>query len=217
MQELSQLTEAIQTGNRDSATSLTQSAIDRSVLPREILKAMTDGMDVVGVRFRDAEIFLPEVLIAARAMKESMARLEPLLVEAGVEPDLTALVGTVQGDLHDIGKNLVGMMWRGANFNVVDLGTNVSPDTFVTAAKEHNAQIVGLSALLTNTMCSMKQVVDAFVDAGMDDVGVIVGGAPVTDRFAAEIGAHGYASDAASAVPIARQLAKRWGSSVDFY
>jgi 5-methyltetrahydrofolate--homocysteine methyltransferase len=160
----------------------------------------------VGRRFKANEIFVPEVLIAARAMKEAMGLLEPKLVEAGIKPKFTAIIGTVQGDLHDIGKNLVAMMWKGANFGVVDLGTNVTPDKFVAAAKEHGAQVVGLSALLTTTMPAMKTTVEALRDAGLDGVKVIIGGAPITQEYADQIGADGYAADAASAVDIARDL-----------
>jgi 5-methyltetrahydrofolate--homocysteine methyltransferase len=139
-------------------------------------------------------------------MKEAMALLEPLLVKAGIKPKFTAIIGTVQGDLHDIGKNLVAMMWKGANFGVVDLGTNVSPDKFAAAAKEHNAQVVGLSALLTTTMPSMKTTIEALKKSGLNTVKVIIGGAPITQEFAKEIGADGYAPDAASAVDVAKQL-----------
>ena len=146
------------------------------------------------------------MLIAARAMKEAMAMLEPLLVKAGIKPKLTAVIGTVQGDLHDIGKNLVAMMWKGANFGVVDLGTNVSPEKFAAAVKEHKAQVVGLSALLTTTMPAMKTTIQALRAAGLKNVKVVIGGAPITQQYAQEIGADGYAPDAATAVDVARQL-----------
>ena len=146
------------------------------------------------------------MLIAARAMKEAMALLAPLLAEAGIKPKFTAVIGTVQGDLHDIGKNLVAMMWKGSNFGVVDLGTNVPPEKFIAAAKEHNPQIVGLSALLTTTMPAMKTTIAALRAAGLNTVKVVIGGAPITHDFAKEIGADAYAPDAASAVDVARQL-----------
>ena len=206
MSELSSLTEAIKKGNRAEATKLTKSAIDAGTGPGDILQSLVSGMDDVGRRFKCNEIFVPEVLIASRAMKESMALLEPLLMKAGIKPKFTAVIGTVQGDLHDIGKNLVAMMWKGANFGVVDLGTNVTPEKFVAAAKEHKAQIVGLSALLTTTMPAMKTTVQALKDAGLTGVRVIIGGAPITQEFADQIGAHGFAPDAASAVDIARTL-----------
>jgi len=146
------------------------------------------------------------MLIAARAMKEGMALLEPHLVKAGIKPAFTAVVGTVQGDLHDIGKNLVAMMWKGANFGVVDLGANVPAEKFVKAAVESGAKIIGLSALLTTTMPAMRDTVTQLRAAGLTDVRIVVGGAPVTQQFADDIGADGFAPDAASAVEIARKL-----------
>jgi 5-methyltetrahydrofolate--homocysteine methyltransferase len=206
MPDLQKLNEAIKTGNRDDAVAITQEAIDAKVSLREVLDSMVDAMDDVGGRFQRNEIFVPEMLIAARAMKESMALLEPLLVAAGIKPVAKAVIGTVSGDLHDIGKNLVSMMWKGANFDVVDLGTNVSPEKFVDAAKEHNADLVGLSALLTTTMPAIKTTVDALKAGGVDVAKIVIGGAPVTQEYADQIGADGYASDAASAVEIARKL-----------
>ena len=207
MSDFPNLTEAIKSGNRDTAKAETTSAIDSGANPQTILDALVEGMDDVGRRFKANEIFVPEVLIAARAMKEAMALLEPKLVEAGIKPACVAVIGTVQGDLHDIGKNLVSMMWKGANFGVVDLGTNVTAEKFVEAAKEHNARIVGLSALLTTTMPAMKQTVEALKEAGLSEVKVVIGGAPITKEFADQIGADGYAADAASAVDVARELA----------
>ena len=206
MPDLQKLNEAIKTGNRDDAVAITQEAIAAEVPLREILDAMVDAMDDVGGRFQRNEIFVPEMLIAARAMKESMALLEPLLVAAGIKPVAKAVIGTVSGDLHDIGKNLVSMMWKGANFDVIDLGTNVSPEKFVDAAKEHNADLVGLSALLTTTMPAIKTTVEALKAGGVDAAKVVIGGAPVTQEYADQIGADGYASDAASAVDVARKL-----------
>ena len=206
MTVLEQLTESIKKGNRTDAKRLTKEAIDAKTAPRPILDALVAGMDDVGRRFQANEIFVPEMLIASRAMKEAMQLLEPLLVAAGIRPAFTAVIGTVQGDLHDIGKNLVAMMWKGANFGVVDLGTNVPADKFVAAAKEHNAAVVGLSALLTTTMPAMKQTVNAIKAAGLTSTKVIIGGAPITQSFANEIGADGFAPDAASAVDIARKL-----------
>jgi len=205
MSDLQQLTEAIKTGDRDQAKRGTQEALDAGRSPQEVLDALTAGMDDVGRRFKANEIFVPEVLIAARAMKEAMGVLEPQLVEAGIKPICNVVLGTVQGDLHDIGKNLVGMMWKGANFGVIDLGTNVPPEKFIDAAKEHDARIVGLSALLTTTMPAMKGTVEQFKQAGLD-VKIVIGGAPITEDFAKQIGADGYASDAASAVDVARDL-----------
>jgi len=207
MPDLSELTEAVKKGNRNDAVRVTQEAIAAEADPAAILDALVTGMDDVGRRFKANEIFVPEVLIAARAMKLSMELLEPLLVEAGLAPEHTVVIGTVKGDLHDIGKNLVAMMLKGANFEVVDLGTDVSAERFVGAVKEKGARLVGLSALLTTTMPAMRQTVEALRAAGLASVRVMVGGAPVTEEFAAEIKADGYAPDAASAVDLARRLA----------
>ncbi len=206
MPDLQELSEAIKRGDRDSATKLTQEAIDAKIAADQILDAMVQAMDVVGQRFQKNEIFVPEMLIAARAMKEALKLLEPILVEAGITPIATAVIGTVEGDLHDIGKNLVAMMWKGANIDVVDLGTNVSPSKFVEAVKENNAQLVGLSALLTTTMPAIQKTVDALKNEGLDVTKVVIGGAPVTQEYADQIGADGYAPDAAAAVEVARSL-----------
>lgn len=206
MTDLTPLTEAIKKGNRVESTRITREALDAATPPQAILDAMVTGMDDVGRRFKANQIFVPEVLIAARAMKEAMAILEPRLVEAGYKPVATAVIGTVQGDLHDIGKNLVAMMWKGANFAVIDLGTNVPAEKFVAAAREHNAQVVGLSALLTTTMPAMKQTVEALRSAGLNGTKVLIGGAPITQAFADQIGADGFAPDAASAVDKVREL-----------
>jgi len=204
MADLSALTAAIEVGDRATAVRVTSEAVAEEMDPRTILDAMISAMDIVGARFQRNEIFVPEMLISARAMKEATAVLAPVLVAAGVRPEHTAVIGTIRGDLHDIGKNLVAMMWRGANFEVVDLGTNVGPEAFVTAAREHGAVIVGVSALLTTTMVAMKEVVAAIRAANLGDVKVIVGGAPVTAEFAAAIGADAYAPDAATAVEVAK-------------
>jgi 5-methyltetrahydrofolate--homocysteine methyltransferase len=206
MADLAALTAAIEAGDRAAATELTRQAIADGIEPETILGAMTAAMDVVGRKFQRLEIYVPEMLISARAMKESVAILEPLLVEGGVKPEFTAIIGTVKGDLHDIGKNLVAMMWKGANIEVIDLGANVAPQIFAEKAREHNARLVGVSALLTTTMVGMKDVVDGIRAAGLADVRVVVGGAPVTAEFAAQIGADGYAPDAASAVALARRV-----------
>ncbi len=206
MPDLQELGEAIKRGDRDKSVTLTQEAIDAKVPAQEILDVMVGAMDIVGQRFQKNEIFVPEMLIAARAMKEAMALLEPILVEAGITPVAKAVIGTVEGDLHDIGKNLVAMMWKGANFDVIDLGTNVSPQKFVDAIQTNQAQLVGLSALLTTTMPAIKSTVEAIRGAGFDVTKVVIGGAPVTQEYADEIGADGYAPDAASAVDVARNL-----------
>jgi 5-methyltetrahydrofolate--homocysteine methyltransferase len=207
MADLTALTAAIEAGDRHTATRLTQEAIDAGVGPQEILDAMTRAMTEVGRRFACNEgVYVPEMLISARAMRESSELLEPLLVAEGIRPEHTAVLGTVQGDLHDIGKNLVGMMLKGAHFEVVDLGTNVPPARFAEAAREHDAHLVGISALLTTTMVGMRDAVQAIREAGLADVRIIVGGAPVTDEYAVEIGADGYARDAATAANVAREL-----------
>jgi 5-methyltetrahydrofolate--homocysteine methyltransferase len=207
MSDLQKLSEFVVKGDRKSAVALTQQLVAANMAPLEIVeKGLVPGMSVVGDKFKRNEVFVPEMLIAARAMKECMAILEPLLVKAGIKPKFTAVIGTVQGDLHDIGKNLVAMMWKGANFGVVDLGTNVTPDKYVAAAKEHNAHVIGLSALLTTTMPAMKTTIEAVRKAGLTSTKVVIGGAPITAEFAKEVGADGYAPDAASAVDIAKQL-----------
>jgi 5-methyltetrahydrofolate--homocysteine methyltransferase len=206
MADLSALTASIERGDRREATRLTGEAIDAGIGPQEILDAMTAAMTEVGRRFACNEgVYVPEMLISARAMKEASALLLPLLVAEGIRPEHTAVIGTVKGDLHDIGKNLVGMMWKGANFEVVDLGTNVPPERFVEAVRESGARLVGISALLTTTMVGMKDVVDA-LRAADPGVRVIVGGAPVTQEYAEQIGADGYARDAATAVGVAQSL-----------
>ncbi|MCB8932893.1 MAG: corrinoid protein [Fimbriimonadaceae bacterium] len=205
MNQSQPLTDAVIAGNRNEATRLTSEALAEGNDPREVLAALVAGMDEVGGRFQRNEAFVPEMLIAARAMKESMAVLEPVLVKAGIRPERTAVIGTVLGDLHDIGKNLVAMMWRGAHFEVVDLGTNVPPERFVEAARTHDADLIGLSALLTTTMPSMKETIQAIRSAGLR-AKVIIGGAPITPEFAQQIGADAFAADAASGVEIARAM-----------
>jgi 5-methyltetrahydrofolate--homocysteine methyltransferase len=204
MADLAALTAAIEAGDRATATAITREAVDEGMDPRAVLGAMTAAMEVIGAKFQCNEIYVPEMLISARAMKEATAVLEPVLVKAGIRPEHTAVLGTIKGDLHDIGKNLVGMMWKGANIEVIDLGTNVTPERFVEAAQEHGAHLVGISALLTTTMVGMKDVVAAIRAANLGDVKVIIGGAPVTQDFADMIGADGYASDAATAVEVAK-------------
>ena len=204
MADLEALNAAIETGDRATAVAITREAVAEGMDPETVLAAMTAAMEVIGRRFACSEIYVPEMLISARAMKEATAVLEPVLTAAGVRPEHTAVIGTMKGDLHDIGKNLVAMMWKGANIEVVDLGTNVSAEQFVEAAREHGASIVGVSALLTTTMVGMKDVVAAVRAGGLGDVKVIVGGAPVTAEYAASIGADGYAPDAATAVQAAK-------------
>ncbi len=206
MPQLSELTAAVAAGKRTDTVRLTQELLAAGSAPQDIVeKGLVPGMAIVGEQFKKNEIFVPEMLVAARAMKEALKLLEPLLASAGIKPKYTAIIGTVQGDLHDIGKNLISMMWRGANFAVIDLGTNVSADKYLAAAKEHNANLVGLSALLTTTMPAMKDTVRILKAAGLSTK-IMVGGAPITQAFADEIGADGYAADAGTAVDIAKKL-----------
>ncbi len=207
MNTLDLLGQAIASGKSKDAKTLTQRALDEAVPPGDIVdRALVPAMAAVGDRFKRNEIFVPEMLIAARAMKEAMALLEPRLVAAGITPKFTAIIGTVQGDLHDIGKNLVAILWRGANFRVVDLGTNVPPARFITAVAEHRPHLVGLSALLTTTMPAMVETVRALRTGASAPVKIMIGGAPITQQFCDEIGADGYAPDAGSAAERARAL-----------
>jgi 5-methyltetrahydrofolate--homocysteine methyltransferase len=208
--DMKALTAAVEDGKRDEARRLTQALLDAGVAPLDVVEqGLMPAMSAVGDRFKRNEIFVPEMLVAAGAMKECMKLLEPLLAKAGHTPEHTVVIGTVQGDLHDIGKNLVAMMWKGANIHVVDLGTNVRPSKFVDAIAQHGAQAVGLSALLTTTMPSMKTTVEAIRAAGLRDVKVIVGGAPVTAEYAREIGADAYGPDAATAADVLLDLLGR--------
>jgi 5-methyltetrahydrofolate--homocysteine methyltransferase len=207
MPQLTELTAAVAAGKRTDTVRLTQELLAAGSSPQDLVEqGLVPGMAIVGDKFKRNEIFVPEMLVAARAMKEALKILEPLLATAGIKPKYTALIGTVQGDLHDIGKNLISMMWRGANFAVVDLGTNVSPDKYLAAALEHKANLVGLSALLTTTMPAMKETVRILKAANLPDMKIMVGGAPITQAFADEIGADGYAADAGTAVDIAKKL-----------
>ncbi len=200
------LQQVVSKGNRAEAVKLTKAAVEAGEKPQDIVdKGLVPGMSIIGEKFKRNEAFVPEMLIAARAMKECMAVLEPLLAQAGIKPKYTALIGTVAGDLHDIGKNLVAMMWKGANIGVIDLGTNVPAEKFVAAAKEHKPQIIGLSALLTTTMPAMKDAIAALKQNGIQ-AKVLIGGAPITQQFADEIGADGYSPDAATAVDVAMKL-----------
>jgi 5-methyltetrahydrofolate--homocysteine methyltransferase len=206
--DLNALKEAVIAGDAKGCTLLTDVAIKAGHAPQKILnEALIPGMEVVGEKFRCNEVYVPEVLVAARAMKKSLAILKPLLAQTGAKPVGIAVMGSVKGDLHDIGKNLVCMMLEGAGFEVVDLGTDVPPEKFVQAAKDNRAQIVGMSTLLTTTMLGMKDVIAALERAEMrPKVKVMVGGAPVTQSFADEIGADAYGESAATAVEKARQL-----------
>lgn len=195
-------------GNSDEVEELVRDALARGVEPSRILnEGLILPMKEVGDRFESGDFFVPEMLVAARAMESGLNILRPHLLEAGIEPVATAVIGTVRGDLHDIGKNLVGMMLEGAGFDVIDLGADVSPLAFVESVREHKPQIVGMSALLTTTMMAMKDTIVALSEHSLrDQIKVLVGGAPVTQDFASQIGADGYAPDAAAAARLATQL-----------
>jgi 5-methyltetrahydrofolate--homocysteine methyltransferase len=206
MNEDHPLTQAIIAGRRKDVAELVQQCLDAGESAGDIVeKRLVPGMAVVGEKFKRNEIFVPEMLIAARAMKEALKILEPRLAADGVKPEHSAVIGTVEGDLHDIGKNLVAMMWKGANIEVIDLGVNVPAAKFAEAVKQYKPKLVGLSALLTTTMPAMRNIVKAIRDTGVT-VKVVIGGAPITQEFAREIGADGYAPDAGSAVDAAMAL-----------
>lgn len=200
--------EALSQGKMEEAKRLTQEALDAGEPPERVLKdGLIAAMDRIGVKFKNGEIYIPEVLIAARAMHAGMAVLKPVLSKSTGTMAGKVIIGTVKGDLHDIGKNLVVMMLEGGGFEVVDLGIDVPPEKFIEAIKQHQPQVVGMSALLTTTMKEMKNTIQALEWAGLrDQVKTIVGGAPVTEKFAKEIGADGYAPDAASAVDTVKSL-----------
>ncbi len=206
MADLNLIKEMVIKGQAAKVKELVQKAIDEKVRVQDILSnGLIAGMGYVGERFKKNEVYVPEVLIAARAMKSGMELLKPLLVKADIQPLGVVVVGTVKGDLHDIGKNLVSMMLEGAGFKVVDIGIDVPPEKFVAAARDSKAGLVALSALLTTTMVSMKAVIDEIKKSGLN-AKTMIGGAPVTQSYADEIGASGYAPDAASAVDKAKQL-----------
>jgi len=206
MADLQAIAEHVINGEKEETAEAVQEAIDEGVDPQKVLnEGLTAGMDEVGKRFKANEFYVPEVLISARAMHAGMEILDPLLAESGAEPTGTVVLGTVKGDLHDIGKNLVNMMLRGAGFKVIDVGIDVEPEEFVEEAQENEANIVGLSALLTTTMPEMETVIEALEEAGVE-AETLIGGAPVTEEYADEIGADGYAADAASAVDVAKEL-----------
>jgi corrinoid protein of di/trimethylamine methyltransferase len=209
MTELKKLYEAILSGDNKTALAVTQQAVSEGVQPMELItNYMIPAMSEVGRRFECEEYYVPELLLAARAMKGSLEVLRPLLAASGAQPLARVVIGTVKGDLHDIGKNLVSSMLEGGGFEVIDLGTDVTPQQFIEAVHAHKASIVALSALLTVTMPMMKNTIDALKQASLRDrVKVMVGGAPVTREFANSIGADGYSETATSAVALARQLA----------
>jgi 5-methyltetrahydrofolate--homocysteine methyltransferase len=208
MEILAEIAAELERGDDEKVGSLTQAALGQSLGAAEILeKGLIAGMQVVGDRFRTHEIFLPEVLLAARAMNAGVAILEPHLGKADIPSRGKVVIGTVQGDLHDIGKNLVGIMLSGAGFEVIDLGKDVAPERFVETARKAGADVIGMSALLTTTMPAMKQVVALLKEQGLDgSVRIVIGGAPVTEAYAKEIGADGYGFDAAHAVECVKGL-----------
>jgi len=209
MVELKEIADGIIKGNAPRVKELVEKALNEGQDVGEVLnKGLIAGMNVVGVKFKNNEFYVPEVLIAARAMKSGMGILRPILAEKNIKGLGTVILGTVRGDLHDIGKNLVGMMLEGGGFEVVDLGVDIAPEKFVEATKEKKAQLIGLSALLTTTMVSMKEVVKTVRESELKDIKIMIGGAPVTQSYADEIGADGYAPDAASAVDKAKELIK---------
>ena len=209
MSKIQELSAAIESGKMKVVPGLIEEALNEGIAPDVILnQGMIDAMGVVGEKFKNNEIFVPEMLIAARAMKKGVEVLTPYLKSAGTEPIGKLIIGTVVGDLHDIGKNLVAMMIEGAGFEVIDLGVDVPESKFVEALKENpDVKVLALSALLTTTMPALKSTIDAIKEAGLrDTVKIMVGGAPVTQAFADEIGADGYSEDAASAATLAKSL-----------
>jgi 5-methyltetrahydrofolate--homocysteine methyltransferase len=207
-QLIQEIYDGIIDGQAPLVSQKVQQALDSDVDPAAILnQGMIAAMAEVGKRFEEGEYFVPEMLIAARAMQAGLALLKPRLQQTDLRSSGKVVIGTVKGDLHDIGKNLVAMMLEGAGFEIVDLGTDVSPDKFVTAAREHQADLVAMSALLTTTMPNMKVTIDALQTAGLrQQVKVIIGGAPITESFARQVGADGYAPDASRAVAVAKSL-----------
>jgi 5-methyltetrahydrofolate--homocysteine methyltransferase len=206
MSTLIDLKEAVVKGKRKIVNVIVPELLEAGVAAKDILEeALIPAMAEIGERFKRNEVYVPEMLVAARAMKEGMLIIEPHLISAGIRPEFKALICTVEGDLHDIGKNLVAIMWKGAGFEVIDLGVSVSKETVLEAIQQHQPHILGLSALLTTTMPAMREVV-SFLRAKDIKVKIMVGGAPVTQSYAEEIGADAYSSDAASAVDVAKRL-----------
>jgi 5-methyltetrahydrofolate--homocysteine methyltransferase len=210
MSTLQSIAENLMKGKANDVKALVEKALAEGTAPGKVLnEGLLAGMSVIGERFKKNEVYVPEVLIAARAMKAGMSILQPKLASAGVQPVGVAVIGTVKGDLHDIGKNLVGMMLEGAGFKVVDMGIDVPPEKFLAGARDNKAKVIGISALLTTTMTNMKAVVDLVKSSDLaGKVKVMIGGAPVTQAFCNEIGADGYAPDAASAADLAKKLLK---------
>ena len=208
MFDLNEISEALQRGNTDKVEKLVKQALEEEIAPKDILEnGLIEGMNIIGIKFKNNEVYVPEVLIAARAMHAGMDILKPKLIEAGVKNIGKVVIGTVKGDLHDIGKNLVKMMLEGAGFEVIDLGVDVSSETFVSAVKKYQPDILGMSALLTTTMINMGEVIKALQSANLrEKVKVMIGGAPITKNYAEQIGADGYSPDAASAADDAKEF-----------
>ena len=206
MADLKALADSIIKGDQNKAVEVTRAALEEGIAAKSVLEqGLIAGMNVIGVRFKNNEVYIPEVLIAARAMKSAMEILEPELARAGVKPVGKFIIGTVQGDLHDIGKNLVAMMLKGAGFEVIDLGVDVDAERFIEKAQSTNAHLIGMSALLTTTMPAMDKTIKAIRQAGIN-AKVVIGGAPVTQKYADKIGADAYAADAPTAVDVAKGL-----------
>ena len=207
MSILIEIQEQLQKGKAKLVTAKVEEALAAGIAPQELMQTLLDAMGIIGERFKRDEVFVPDVMIAARAMNRGLAALKPHLLDAGVEPIGRACIGTVKGDLHDIGKNLVKMMLEARGFEVIDLGVDVAPETFIRTAVEKNCAIIGCSALLTTTMCAMEDVVRLADEAGIRDrVKIMVGGAPVDQRFCDKIGADAYTRDAATAADVAAAL-----------
>jgi len=208
MADMEQISEQLQAGEVEKVTALVQAALDEGVEAEDILnQALLKGMNIIGEKFKINEVFVPDVIFAGRSMTAAMGLLQPHLTEKGIEPMGRVVIGTVKGDLHDIGKNLVGMLLEGAGFTVIDLGNDVAPEKFVEAAQKDAPCLVGMSALLTTTMPVMATVIEQLKAAKLKSVKTMIGGAPVTRGYADEIGADGYAPDAGSATDLAKSLA----------
>ena len=213
MIDMTELSESLVTGDAEKVEELTRKALDEGVNALEILNnGLVRGMDVIGEKFKNYEVYLPGLIVASRAMKAGLVILKPLLAAAETRSAVKIAIGTVQGDTHDIGKNIVAAMLEGAGFDVMDLGYDVTPDKFVSAITDDGAQVIGMSALVTTNMLSMKETMDAIVEAGVRErAKIMIGGAPVTEEYAEKIGADAYAEDAALAVDVVRGFFREEG------
>ena len=211
MQILQEISEVLQSGNGEKVAALTKQAIEKEILPKDVLdKGLIAGMNIVGEKYRSHDLFLPEVLLAAKAMYAGMDILKPLFLKDGIPTLGRVVMGTVQGDIHDIGKNLVSIMLRGAGFDVIDLGKDVSPKKFVETARKEKARVIGMSALLTTTMVVMKRVIDLLKKEGLQGkIKTIIGGAPVSAEFAEQIGADAYGYDSVNSVDCIKRLMEK--------